>query len=309
MQPSEVYVLKSELALRRHAVLLPAEVPTTKRQRTSGSVQSTACARAHAFTPDSPLSPSRVSRSVSATKLTQNRGITEDPAGSPAESSGDEALFAVRTNSELEAACSDVPQAAIHQPASDAAKLPAEEAAADGLQASSEQQLKSDITHALHPLDEHAASRQQSTAGPGVSAPSNTSHETNVGTAVSKGGTDSPSSPQLLSRRITAPANEAPPMLPTTQCSNLQHPTANSGLITINQLLSAGPYQVNVDQQQVVARNLKMYKAKVDSVHALGRVSPSHNKFAILSASQYTQDNRLSSIVTEVLCPCSESQT
>lgn len=291
MQPSEVYILKSELALRRHAVLMPAEVPAAKRQRTSGSVQSNACARAHAFTPDSPLSPSKVPRSASANALAHEQGITEDPAGSPTESSGDEANFAVRTDSELEGVSSEPAQASKHEEAPDLVELPAEQAATEGLQAASERQINSDTAPALHPPDEHAASQQQSTAGPGVSAPSNTSHETNVGAALSKDGADSPSSPQVLNDQVKASADEAPQVLPATQPPNPQLSTASPGLITIDQLLSSGPYQLDAEQQRVVDHNLKVYKVKVNEVHALGRVSPALEKCTILFDCHYAQGN------------------
>ena len=99
----EAFILKSELAMRRHAVLVPAELPSAKRQKTAGPREPCACARAHAFVSDSPLSPStqplQIANSVSAS-LHENLQDLPESAGA---SSEEEASFAVRTDSELDA--------------------------------------------------------------------------------------------------------------------------------------------------------------------------------------------------------------
>lgn len=65
MQAPDAYVLKSELALRKHAVLMH-EAPPAKRQRTTNDDQIDACARQYAYVPNSPLSPSRTQTQVTA---------------------------------------------------------------------------------------------------------------------------------------------------------------------------------------------------------------------------------------------------
>lgn len=117
---SEAYILKSELAMRRHAVLMPAELPKAKRQKTSDSEKPCACARAHAFVSDSPLSPSRQPLQIAAS-ITSPYEVIHDPPDSVDASSEEEASFAVRTVSELNAACSElprvpVPASPIHEP-------------------------------------------------------------------------------------------------------------------------------------------------------------------------------------------------
>lgn len=88
--------------------------------------------------------------------------------------------------------------------------------------------------------------------------------------AAAKSEVDSPSSPQMLEGHTEAPAGEAAAAMAELQAVTSP---AVAGHITVSQLLLAGPYQVDAEQQTIVAHNLKMYKAKVDEVHALGKVS------------------------------------
>ena len=273
MQPPEAYILKSELALRRHAVLMPAEVPSAKRQRTSGSADpSGACARAHAFVPDSPLSPSKAPGLGSPHVSEHNPEIIKQPVESPAASGGEEANFAVRTDSELEPGHAS-PQQAVQ----DTAEVPViRTATEDGLREAHTSSRPPDSGSAPRPqsVGQEANSQQQSTAGPDASAPSTTSYDTNlIPATAAKTEVDSPSSPQMLDDHTKAPAGEAAAAGPALQA--LSPPTATTAAerITVSQLLLAGPYQVDAEQQATVAHNLKVYKAKVDEVHALGRVS------------------------------------
>ena len=128
----EAFILKSELAMRRHAVLVPAELPSAKRQKTAGPREPCACARAHAFVSDSPLSPStqplQIANSVSAS-LHENLQDLPESAGA---SSEEEASFAVRTDSELDAFSGPLQMSA--QPSLHAkSDLPAEAVAAPGI--------------------------------------------------------------------------------------------------------------------------------------------------------------------------------
>ena len=65
MQTPDAYVLKSELALRKNAVLMH-EAPPAKRQRTTNDDRIDTCARQFAYVPNSPLSPSRTQTQVTA---------------------------------------------------------------------------------------------------------------------------------------------------------------------------------------------------------------------------------------------------
>lgn len=71
LQSTDAHILTSELAKRKHAVLLRPDAPSSKRQRTTGGIDFATCAREFAFTPDSPLSPGRTRSQVTA----------EEPAG------------------------------------------------------------------------------------------------------------------------------------------------------------------------------------------------------------------------------------
>lgn len=262
MQPSEPYILQSELAMRRHAVLMPAEVPAAKRRRTAGS---SACARAHAFVSDSPLSPSKAPRADSAAAQTHNHGIIENPVESPDVSTGEQATFAVRTDSEpLELA-----------PAPIAAQAAAEDTEMEvGSQ-------KAHLQNASRPpesdnipdsVGRNATSQQQSTADAGTSAPSTISYETSVRAALSTSEVDGPSSPHVPGDHMEAHVGKAEAM-PALQTSSPQRPTVSAEYTTVPQLLLMGAYQVDAEQHKIVAQNLHIYKAKVDEVHALGRVS------------------------------------
>ena len=270
MQSPEAYILKSELALRRHAVLMPAEVPSAKRQKTSASAEASgACARAQKFVPDSPLSPGKLPRLDSPAVPEHHPVIVEQPVASPDASGEEEANFAVRTDSEVETAHTS-PQ----QPIPDTAEVPGIWTA-DGLHKAlpSSRPPDSDVDPHSQPIGPEATSQQQSTAGPDASAPSTTSYETNLLPAAAKSEVDSPSSPHMLDDHTEAPASEAAAAMPALQLLSPPTSTAAAQQVTVPQLLLAGPYQVDAEQQATVAHNLKVYKAKVDEVHALGKVS------------------------------------
>lgn len=243
---------------------MPAEAPAAKRQRTSGSAEpSGACARAHAFVPDSPLSPSKTATIGSPVLPKHNAEITESPDASGAE----EANFAVRTDSELEPA-----QTSPHQLVQDSPEVLGDRAATEqqnGLHKShaSSRPPDSNGDPQSQSTEPEATSQQQSTAGPDTSAPSTTSYETNLVPAAVV--VNSPSTPHISNDHTTAPAGEAASMPAATQPT----PKASVEHITVSQLLLAGPYQVDAQQQERLAHNLRVYKAKVDEVHALGRVS------------------------------------
>lgn len=99
----EAFILKSELAMRRHAVLVPAELRSAKRQKTAGPSEPCACARAYAFVSDSPLSPSRQPLQIATSLSASLNESLQDPRESAGASSEEEASFAVRTDSELDA--------------------------------------------------------------------------------------------------------------------------------------------------------------------------------------------------------------
>ena len=271
MQSPEAYILKSELALRRHAVLMPAEAPSAKRQRTSGSAEpSGACARAHAFVPDSPLSPSKSVRPGSPAVPKHDAEISKE-VESPDASGREEASFAVRTDSELEPAQTS-PQQLVQDPAE---VLSGGAATKDGLHKAHASSRPPDSGGDLQSqsIGPEATSQQQSTAAPDTSAPSTASYETNLVPAAVQGDVNSPISPHTLNDHTTAPAGEAAAAVPALQAATSPTPTAHMEAITVSQLLAAGPYQVDAQQQERVAHNLRVYKAKVDEVHALGRVS------------------------------------
>lgn len=275
MQSPEAYILKSELALRRHAVLMPVEAPSAKRQRTSGSAEpSGACARAHAFVPDSPLSPSKSARLGSPAVPKHDAEISKE-VDSPDASGREEATFAVRTDSELEPAQIS-PQQLVQDPAE---VLSSGAATKDGAHASSR---PPDSGYGLQSqsIGPEATSQQQSTVGPDTSAPSTASYETNLVPAAVQGDVNSPSSPHTLNDHATVPACEAAAAVLASQAAASPTPTANTEAITVSQLLAAGPYQVDAQQQERVAHNLRVYKAKVDEVHALGRVSQTWHGYA-----------------------------
>lgn len=284
MQPAEAYILKSELAMRRHAVLVPAEVPAAKRQRTSGSAELAeprACARAHAFVSDSPLSPSKVPRPVSAAAQIQKHEITDSPVESPDVFTGEEATFAVRTDSELEPL-----------PAPQAARDTAEDARADMAIGSHKAHLQnssrppeSDTNPDSHSDGANATSQQQSTANADTSAPSTMSYETSMRAAVSTSEVDSPSSPHVPDDHIKADGDEAPEATPAAQAASPQTARVSAGYITVPQLLLLGPYLVDAEQQKIVAQSLQIYKARVDEVHALGRVSQEQRKTVVMHSS------------------------
>ena len=272
MQYSDAYILKSELALRRHAVLEPADVPDAKRQKTTKPAAPRSCARAHAFVSGSPLSPSKsvLSASAAATESAADE-IKGDPAECPEASSGQEATFAVRSDSEFKATSSEPARPPLQQAAHTALQVPAAQAAPAELLTvnTSVQPVDPDP----HPTEEQAVSHQQSTAGPGTSGPSSTSQETKLHAAEPKEEADSPSSPHLPDCHASAPAGAAPAVASAQPVSNLQTNTPASGPISVQQLLSAGPYQVDAQQRRTVADILRVYKAKVDELHASGRVS------------------------------------
>ena len=248
---------------------MPAEAPSAKRQRIPGSAEPTgACARAHAFVPDSPLSPSKVLASGSPGVSEHNPEIVAQPVESPDASGGEEASFAVRSDSELEPAHAS-PQQAIEA----AAEVPVIRAATeDGLHKAHTSSRPPDSGNDpdSQSVGPEATSQQQSVAGPDASAPSTTSYETNMLPAAAKSEVDSPISPQMLEDHTEAPAGETAAAMAESQAVTSP---AVAGHITVSQLLLAGPYQVDAEQQATVAHNLKTYKAKVDEVHALGKVS------------------------------------
>lgn len=115
MQQSDAYILKSELALRRHAVLMH-EVPPAKRQRIADSCEAETCARQYAYVPDSPLSPSRNRSQVTVEEptglievtadLPEEADISESPSPSAEE-------FLIKTQSEVDAAQQAAEQAPV----------------------------------------------------------------------------------------------------------------------------------------------------------------------------------------------------
>ena len=128
----EAFILKSELAMRRHAVLVPAELPSAKRQKTAGPREPCACARAHAFVSDSPLSPSTQPLQIATSASASLYESLQNPPESAGASSEEEASFAVRTDSELDAFSEPLQMSAqpsVH-PKSD---LPAEAVAGPGI--------------------------------------------------------------------------------------------------------------------------------------------------------------------------------
>ncbi len=267
MQPAEPYILKSELAMRRHAVLMPADVPAAKRRRTAGSAEPSACARAHAFVSDSPLSPSKAPRPVSPAAQTHNHETIDSPVESPDVSTGEAATFAVRTDSELEPVSAP----------------PAAQATAEDAQADLGVSPKDHLQNASRPPESDTnpdsrlegateTSQQQSTADAEASAPSTVSYETSLRAAVSAREVDGPSSPHVPSFLGEVHGVEAPAAMPAAQPSTPPIPTVSEECTTVPQLLLLGPYHVDAEQQKSVAQNLQMYKARVDEVHALGRV-------------------------------------
>lgn len=318
MQSPEAYILKSELALRRHAVLMPAEAPSAKRlcQRTSGSAEpSGACARAHAFIPDSPLSPSKSARLGSPAVPKHDAEIVKEPDAS----GGEEASFAVRTDSELEPA-----QTSPQQLVQDSAEVPGGGAATeDGLHKAHASSRPPDSSGDLQSqsIGPEATSQQQSTAGPDTSAPSTTSYETNLAPAAVTGDVNSPASRHTLNDHTAAPAGKAAAAVLALQAATSPTPTANTEPITVPQLLLAGPYQVDTQQQERVAHNLTVYKTKVDEVHALGRVSRTWHDNAGCDVNAATDllsscTDRCScctahskSCLSNAVTACSESQT
>ncbi len=293
----DAYILKSELAMRRHAVLMPAALPAAKRQKTTSSGEPCACARAHAFVSDSPLSSSKQTLQMPASVLTSPHEIIQDPPDSTDASSEEEASFAVRTDSELQAAYSGPVQAPLEPNVQVSIDLPAEAAAAaepelllpgisdiedrqhirsKSRDIQAQQRVKADPqeteaqsqeTEPLpqpqakaqsQPAEAQAGSQQESTDNAG-----NSSHGTNVAAALPKEGADSPTSRPVLNQ-----PSESPAVVPTAQ-----PPAGPSEQTTLAQLQASGPYKVDAERRQVVVSNLKIYKAKVDEVHAMGRVS------------------------------------
>lgn len=310
---SEAYILKSELAMRRHAVLMPAELPKAKRQKTSDSGKPCACARAHAFVSDSPLSPSRQPLQI-AVSIASPYEVMHDPPDSLDASSEEEASFAVRTISELDAACSELPGLSVPPfPTTDpdlAAEAPAgpelfldraseaqpqinaethsghqerEELISEPkaelqitanlskIRATSEEtKPKLQFATVAHVQQVQAGSQQESTVGAGSSGPSNTSHKTNVAAAVRQEEADTPTSPALLSAHSSNPDDLAE--RPSAQPAEQQPAVTTAQRVSVAQLLASGPYKVDSELKQVQARSLEKYKAKVDAVHASGRV-------------------------------------
>ncbi|KAL0021355.1 hypothetical protein WJX77_007695 [Trebouxia sp. C0004] len=308
---SEAFILKSELAMRRHAVLVPAELPSAKRQKTAGSREPCACARAHAFVSDSPLSPStqplQIVPSVSTSESIQ------DPPESAGASSEEEASFAVRTNSELDAAFSEPLQTSAQPSVHSKSDLPAEATAGPGILSDTRpstdaqvqdqadfqetllhQQVKADSrdtqtqpqtwakfaetkpqakVESEDPLAQ-ARSQQESTAGHDNSGPSSTSHETNIAAAAPKPEPDSPTSPPPLNGQSNIPTIDNGTIELNLQPAGGPTATSQSQKITVNQLLVSGPYRVDAERKHVLAQTLKRYKAKVDQVHASGRRKP-----------------------------------
>ena len=277
----EAHILKSELARRKRAVLMPAE-PGAKRQRTDGTDVSGACARAQAYVPNSPLSPGRQHARTESVSTSNDCQIIEDAPDSADASSGQEGHFAVRTNSELEAAyveqntplkqrhdsgakantaelaTSAKPTETVHKQAGPDTDVK------DGLQDACDGHAK--LPAAAQLAAQAPTSQQKSTADAGSSEPSSTSQETKL--MPSKQQADS-----ALSSVAVAPAQISPPQPaaidPHTQSAALD-PLSQA---TVAQLLVSGPYACDADSQQSVAEKLKIYKAKVDEVHAMGKVS------------------------------------
>ena len=79
---------------------------------------------------------------------------------------------------------------------------------------------------------------------------------------------DSPLSPVAL-----APTQIPPPQTAATETHTQTAAPDPSSQVTVAQLLASGPYACDAASQQSVAEKLKIYKAKVDEVHAMGKVS------------------------------------
>ena len=312
---SEAYILKSELAMRRHAILVPAELPSAKRQKTAGPREPSACARAHAFVSDSPLSPSTQPLQIATSISTSLYENLKDPPDSTDASSEEEASFAVRTDSELDAAFSEPPQRSAQPSIQPKPDQPAEAVAGPGILSDTDpatdaqaqdqadfqrtqlnQQVKADSrqtetqpqmwakseetkprpqpqvkAESQGPMAQ-ARSQQESTAGHDNSGPSSTSHETNIAAAAPKPEPDSPTSPPPLNGQSNIPAIDDVTVVPSLQPAEEPTASSQSQKITVNQLLASGPYRVDVGRKHVLAQTLKRYKAKVDEVHASGRV-------------------------------------
>ena len=302
---SDAYILKSELAMRRHAVLVPLEVPAAKRQKTGGPDEPCACARAHSFVSNSPLSPSKQKGHNAAAVPTSPCEIIEDPPDSADTSSEEEANFAVKTDSELEAAYRNPRSASVQSPDEVDIDLPAvavaEPPGTSTVDTEAEQnnvRCQASEAHAV-PTEPKSpspqtGSLQESTGGVGSSVPSGISHETIVAAAVPKEDVDSPTSPPTLPIEPPSDHHAAGSTLhvqdsakdltagPSTVILN-QQPAANvSEATSVAQLLSSGSYQLDAGHQQVVACNLKTYKAKVDEVHAGGKVSLPNNTHIVI---------------------------
>ena len=115
MQQSDAYILRSELALRRHAVLMH-EVPPAKRQRIADNCETETCARQYAYVPDSLLSPSRNRSQVTVEEPT---GLIEVTADLPEHADNSESPspsaeeFLIKTQSEIDAAQQAAAQAPV----------------------------------------------------------------------------------------------------------------------------------------------------------------------------------------------------
>ena len=299
--PSEVFILKSELAMRRHAVLMPADAPSAKRLKTGDLAEPGTCARAHAFISNSPLSVSKQPLQPAASVLTSPHDVIADPPDSAAASSEEDANFAIKSDSELEVAASE-PAPPSLQPQLDTDQNLSGEASAQpelraestanmqerpqvgaeltehkqiGLACAEEQQT---VPNFAVPLQ--SKSQQESTVGASTSGISNTSHGTNVTAAVCKGEADSPASPSI-DPRTNGPAEHLT-VVPSRPSSAQTAEAGPSRHITVPQLLAAGPYRVHAESQHIVAEHLKTYKAKVDAFHAMGRVSSPSTQMHVL---------------------------
>jgi len=262
--------------------------------------------------------PLQIATSIS-TSLYEN---LKDPPDSTDASSEEEASFAVRTDSELDAAFSEPPQRSAQPSIQPKPDQPAEAVAGPGILSDTDpatdaqaqdqadfqrtqlnQQVKADSrqtetqpqmwakseetkprpqpqvkAESQGPMAQ-ARSQQESTAGHDNSGPSSTSHETNIAAAAPKPEPDSPTSPPPLNGQSNIPAIDDVTVGPSLQPAEEPTASSQSQKITVNQLLASGPYRVDVGRKHVLAQTLKRYKAKVDEVHASGRVRQMTHSF------------------------------
>ena len=284
----EAYILRSELAKRKHAVLMPADIPCSKRQKVDASDSVGACARAQSYVPNSPLSPFKQRQQAATASNSSVCEIVGDPPDSADASSGQDGQFAVKTTSELEAAYLEhtTPSRKQHvhgerlskashevtAHAVDPCQARAEREPNSGLQQQQSHQETQKEANKVQQMQQHPNSQQESTIGVGSSEPSNTSHETKL--TASKDQADSPQSPDAVPPAVPPGNAEPVPELPAPMQQNQPSLPSIPTQGTVAWLLSSGPYTPSADSQKSIANKLKTYKAKVDEVHAMGRVRP-----------------------------------